>query len=95
MDMKDSDDISESENRKQKLGEFLELFIRILFRILGDVIVLSPDNRYISDTIIVSLIPEKKGTFLKHTEYEVSNEEKSTHDWWLSVFIILDNVWEA
>lgn len=32
---------------------------------------MSTDNRYISDTIKVILIPEKRGTFLKHTEYEV------------------------
>ena len=35
----------------------------------------SIDNRYISDTIKVKVIPEKRGTFLKHTEYEVSNSK--------------------
>lgn len=34
---------------------------------------MSSDNRFISDTIKVNVIPEKKGTFLKHTEYEVHN----------------------
>lgn len=33
----------------------------------------SIDARYISDTIKVKAIPEKRGTFLKHTEYEVSD----------------------
>jgi hypothetical protein len=35
---------------------------------------LSPSDRYISDKIKVEIIPEKRGVFLKHTEYQVSDE---------------------
>lgn len=35
-----------------------------------DSISMSTNNRYISDTIAVTLIPEKRGSFLRHTEYE-------------------------
>lgn len=61
MDMKDSDEL------ESKIICSLALCtVTRSFFLLGDVIA-----RYISDTIKVNLISEKKGTFLKHTEYEV------------------------
>ncbi|CRK97232.1 CLUMA_CG010628, isoform A [Clunio marinus] len=40
---------------------------------------LSSDNYYISDTIKVILLPERKGTFIKHTEYEIKSEKLSSN----------------
>lgn len=37
--------------------------------------VISPSDHYVSDAIKVQIIPEKRGVFLKHTEYEVSSEK--------------------
>lgn len=55
------------------MSEFLlrNLLLSTLFRHLDNAATTLNDSRYISDTIKVAVIPEKKGTFLKHTEYEV------------------------
>ncbi|KAG5682354.1 hypothetical protein PVAND_011711 [Polypedilum vanderplanki] len=37
-----------------------------------------PSDRYISDVIKVKIVPEKKGGFLKYTEYEISSENYKT-----------------
>lgn len=36
-------------------------------------------NLYYYDNVAVSLVPEKKGIFLKHSEYEVDNLKSMNH----------------
>lgn len=64
MEMKDSD---ESESKLKRLNVAMA---ELLFELSGALTFLN-DTRYISDTIKVAAIPEKRGTFLKHTVYEV------------------------
>lgn len=54
---------------------------------------MTSDSRYISDAIQVNVIPEKKGTFLKHTEYEVRNCFVNNCRW--LIFVVVDNVGET
>lgn len=70
MDMKDSD---EAESESTLIGTFCENFFtfRVNLNFSDGEFTFPTDSRYISDLIKVTVIPEKKGTFLKHTEYEV------------------------
>lgn len=77
MDMKDSDDMN------CKLHDYIQIIFYLSEiqinenhfskQFLDEDVTLSADTHYISDNIKVLLIPEKRGTFLKHTEYEVIN----------------------